>query len=84
MYLMPIGESNQNLELSRSYLKAMSLAFAKAYVEKQTEYKLYLTAFYAQSISQSTLPLNLVQTFNSEQVFQTLNFQCLGSQEAQK
>jgi predicted dienelactone hydrolase len=82
--LRPIGESNQNLELSRSYLKAMSLAFAKAYVEKQTEYKLYLTAFYAQSISQSTLPLNLVQTFNSEQVFQTLNFQCLGSQEAQK
>jgi predicted dienelactone hydrolase len=80
---MPTKGNNQNLEFSRGYLKALSLAFAKVFIAKQAEYKPYLTASYAQSLSQSALPLNLVQTFKSEQIFPALNFHCLGSQEAQ-
>ena len=56
--------------LARRYLKAISLAFAKAHIAGQPEYRDYLSAAYAQSISQSSLPLRMISSLNPAQLSQ--------------
>ena len=48
--------------LARRYLKALSVAFFQTYIANQPQYRPYLSAAYAQTISQAPLELNLVQS----------------------
>lgn len=48
--------------LARRYLKALSVAFFQTYIANQPQYRPYLSAAYAQIISQAPLELNLVQS----------------------
>ena len=47
--------------IARRYLKALSVAFFQTYIAGATQYRPYLSADYAQAISQSPLNLSLVQ-----------------------
>ena len=60
---IPIPESVVGLEpaLARRYLGAWSVAFFETYVATSQQYRPYLTADYARSISQLPLTLSLVQ-----------------------
>lgn len=62
----------QNLNLGRSYLQAMSVAFFKAYLSDrpQSPFQPYLTAAYAQSISQPAMPVYLIQSLSAAQLEQ--------------
>ncbi|MDJ0746341.1 MAG: alpha/beta hydrolase [Xenococcaceae cyanobacterium MO_167.B27] len=55
-------------ELSRNYLKALSLAFFEAHVRDSEQYQSYLTAAYAQNISNPKLPLHLIQSLTPKQL----------------
>ncbi|VEP15667.1 conserved hypothetical protein [Hyella patelloides LEGE 07179] len=57
-----------NADLGRSYLKALSLAFFEAHIRDLPQAQSYLTAAYAQSISDSKLPLHLIQSLAPEQL----------------
>ena len=61
---MPAELVSPDPALARQYLKASSLAFMKTYVTAQDEYRAYLTASYAQAISQPPLRLILVHTLS--------------------
>lgn len=54
--------------LGKNYLKTLSLAFFEAHVRERPEYRSYLTAAYAQNISDPKLPLHLIQSLSSEQL----------------
>jgi predicted dienelactone hydrolase len=62
----------QNLAIGRSYLQTMSVAFFKTYLSDrpQSSFQPYLTATYAQSISQSAMPLYLIQSITATQLEQ--------------
>ncbi|MGK7947664.1 MAG: alpha/beta hydrolase [Xenococcaceae cyanobacterium] len=49
-------------KVARDYVKQLSLIFFATYVDRQSEYKPYLSADYADRISKSLLPLNLVNS----------------------
>ena len=55
-------------DLGRDYLKALTLAFFETHLKDRSEYESYLTAAYAKNISNSELPLHLIQSLNSEQL----------------
>lgn len=55
-------------KLALPYMKALSTAFFKSYVENQREYIPYLSELYLQSIAQQPFGLNLVTSFTSEQI----------------
>ncbi len=55
-------------KLALPYMKALSTAFFKSYVEDQREYMPYLSESYLQSIAQQPFALNLVTSFTSEQI----------------
>lgn len=61
-----------NLNIGRSYLQSMSTAFLKTYLNDQprSDFQPYLTAAYAQSISQSVMPLYLIQSLTATQLEQ--------------
>jgi len=48
--------------LARRYLEALSMAFFQVYLADQLEYRPYLSAAYANRISQNPMPLSLVQS----------------------
>jgi predicted dienelactone hydrolase len=54
-----------NSESAYSYAKALSVAFFETYIANQPDYRSYLSATYAESISQSPITLTLVQSFAS-------------------
>lgn len=54
--------------IAQNYLEALSLAFYNAYVTEQPQYLSYLSATYAESISQPVIPLNLVRSLAQEQL----------------
>ncbi|QSJ20509.1 alpha/beta hydrolase [Nostoc sp. UHCC 0702] len=56
-----------------SYMKALGVAFFKTYLSNQQEYRPYLTASYAQFISQAPLNLSLVDSNSGEVISQLLN-----------
>ncbi|PZU93217.1 MAG: dienelactone hydrolase [Pseudanabaena sp.] len=55
------------------YVKSLSVAFFKTYLSSELEFQSYLTAAYVKTISQKTLPLNLVTSFSEMQLVQALN-----------
>ena len=57
-------------DLGKSYFKALSLAFFEVYVRDRSDYQPYLTAAYAQKISDPELPLHLIQSLTSKQLEQ--------------
>jgi predicted dienelactone hydrolase len=59
--------------LARRYLNVLSVAFFKTYVANQPQYRPYLSASYAQAISQPPLGLSLVQSLTATQLTQALN-----------
>ncbi len=69
---LPIPESVIGPEpsLARRYLKAWSVAFFETYVTDSQEYHPYLSADYAQVISQPPLTLSLVQSLLTNQLAQ--------------
>ncbi len=54
--------------VSRRYVSALSLAFFQTYIANQPSYRPYLSASYAQLISQDPLRLSLVRSLNAEQL----------------
>ena len=52
--------------IARNYVKQLSLVFFSTYVDRQVEYKPYLSADYAASISQSLLPLHIIESLTLE------------------
>ncbi|PSB18652.1 alpha/beta hydrolase [Phormidesmis priestleyi ULC007] len=55
-------------EVARRYMNALSLAFFETYIANQPNYRPYLSASYAQFISQDPLPLSLVRSLNVDQL----------------
>lgn len=56
--------------VARRYVRALSLAFFQTYVAGETSYRPYLSASYANAISQQPLPLSLVRSLSSNQLQQ--------------
>jgi len=56
--------------LAQDYMKTLSLAFFKTYIANERDYQIYLSASYAQYLSQNTLPLSLVEFLTEEQLKQ--------------
>lgn len=56
--------------LAQDYMKALGLAFFETYIAKNSDYKPYLSAAYAQFLSKNPLPVNLVQSLTAEQLSQ--------------
>ncbi|MEO0375977.1 MAG: alpha/beta hydrolase [Cyanobacteria bacterium P01_A01_bin.17] len=48
-------------ELARTYVEALSTAFMQTYAANQSRYQVYLAPSYAAALSQSPLPLSLVE-----------------------
>ena len=65
--------SNTETELARGYLKTLSAAFLTTYVEDSPEFRPYLSSKYVKTISQSTLPLQFVQSLPQTDVYQLLS-----------
>ncbi|NET36821.1 MAG: alpha/beta fold hydrolase [Cyanothece sp. SIO1E1] len=55
-------------DLGQQYTKALSLAFVQAHVNDRPEYRAYLSAAYAESVSQDLLDLDLVQSLTPMQL----------------
>jgi predicted dienelactone hydrolase len=84
---LPGEPNNPHRGLAHRYLQALSLAFAKVHVAAQPEYRDYLQASYAQSISQSPRPLMLLNAVNTLPLSRSLQGTCPGrflSQGAQE
>lgn len=79
--VLPVPPSliGPNPAIARSYVNALSLAFFQTYLRNRQEYRPYLSAAYAKSISQAPLNLSLIQSFTAEQLAQILN----GGKESQ-
>ena len=56
--------------LARRYIRALSVAFFQTYIANQPQYRPYLSAAYAQAISQEPIDLNLVQSLPATQLTQ--------------
>lgn len=53
-------------ELARTYVEALSTAFMQAYAANQTRYQIYLSPNYATALSQSSLPLSVVDSLPTQ------------------
>jgi predicted dienelactone hydrolase len=58
--------------VARRYMNAVSVAFFKTHLNNQLTYRQYLSAAYANTISQSILPLELVRSFTGQQLADSL------------
>lgn len=56
--------------LAQEYMKALSVAFFQTYIADQLEYRPYLSAAYAEYLSESPIPLDLVQSLMEDQLRQ--------------
>lgn len=61
--------SNTETQLARRYLKTLSVAFLTTYIKNSFEFRPYLSADYVKTISQSTLPLQFVQSLPQNDVY---------------
>ena len=61
--------SDTETEIARRYLKTLSVAFLTTYVEDSPQFRPYLSADYAETISRSTLPLQFVQSLPQTELF---------------
>jgi len=70
---IPSQIAGSNTELARRYVEVLSVAFCQTYVAGVKEYLPYLSASYAQTISQAPLNLSLVQSLTATQLAPALN-----------
>ncbi|PSP22763.1 MAG: hypothetical protein BRC55_11630 [Cyanobacteria bacterium SW_8_48_13] len=56
--------------IAHNYIQALSTAFLETYVANEFKYKAYLSADYAQSISQPPMPLLLIESLKQSQLQQ--------------
>lgn len=57
-------------EIAQGYMKALSVAFFKTYVVNDLDYQSYLSASYAEFISQNNLSLSLIESLTETQIKQ--------------
>lgn len=57
-------------DLTRQYIRALSLAFMQTYISARPEYQRYLSAAYANLISREPVPLNLIRSLTPNQLEQ--------------
>lgn len=62
-----------NPAIARRYMRALSVAFFQTYVAGAPQYRPYLSADYAQAISQAPLGLSLVQSLPATQLTESVN-----------
>ncbi|MDJ0553524.1 MAG: alpha/beta hydrolase [Microcoleaceae cyanobacterium MO_207.B10] len=55
-------------EVGQYYLKNLSVAFFKKYLDNQSEYEPYLTASYGKVMNKDSLSLNLIQSLTPQQL----------------
>lgn len=70
---IPLSLIGVDPSFAHPYVKSLSVAFFKTYLSNQPEFRAYLTATYAKTISRDPLPLNLVTSFSEEQLEQALS-----------
>jgi predicted dienelactone hydrolase len=70
---LPVEIVGPDRGLARRYLSAMSVAFFQTYVANKPTYRNYLGASYANSLSESVLPLMLVRFLTANQLAESLN-----------
>ena len=73
VFPVPVSLIGPNPAIARSYLNALSVAFFQTHLANRPEYRSYLSASYAQFISQSPLNLSLVKSLTTAQVEQLLH-----------
>ncbi len=73
--VLPVPPSliGPNPAIARSYVNSLSLAFFQTHLRNQQQYRPYLSAAYAKSISQAPLNLSLIHSFTAEQLAQIFN-----------
>lgn len=69
-FILPPQVIGPNPAIARRYMNALSVAFCQTYVAKVPQYRPYLSAAYAQEISQTPLNLSLVQSLLATQLTQ--------------
>ena len=62
---IPAAATGSNSVLARDYVRALSVAFFKTYIVGQPSYRSYLSANYAEAISQTSLSLSLVRSLTA-------------------
>jgi len=60
--------SGRDPKLARNYVKGVSLIFMQAYLNGRSEYKDFLNAAFAQSVSREPLKINLIRSLSPEQL----------------
>jgi len=65
---LPLQVIGPNPALARRYLVALSVAFCETYVANRPDYRPYLSAAYAKSITQSPLTFSLMRSFTASQL----------------
>lgn len=56
-----------NPAIAYNYMNALSVAFFNTYINQQPQYQPYLSATYAQSISDGAMPLSIIQSLTLEE-----------------
>jgi predicted dienelactone hydrolase/ABC-type amino acid transport substrate-binding protein len=69
-YLGVVEGGTHSLDLGKSYLQALSVAFFDVYLRGQKNYQSYLTNAYSQTISTKELPLHLIKSLTPEELEQ--------------
>jgi predicted dienelactone hydrolase len=69
---LPAEAIGPNPSIGRRYTRALSLAFFQTYIGQKIEYRSFLTAKYARSISQDVMPLDLIQFLDRVQLSEIL------------
>lgn len=72
-FVIPPQVIGPDPKIARRYMNALSVAFFQTYVAGKPQYSPYLSASYAQAISQTTLGLSLVQSLPADQLIQVNN-----------
>lgn len=65
---MPALLRSPRPDLGRSYIKALSLAFFETHLQQRPEFEPYLSATYAQAMSEEELALHLVTSLSPDQL----------------
>ncbi|UBF28366.1 alpha/beta hydrolase [Kovacikia minuta CCNUW1] len=69
---LPPELAGPNPATARRYVNALSVAFFKTYLENKLVYQNYLSATYANDISENALPVSLVRSLTPNQLTQVL------------
>lgn len=71
-FILPPQVIGPSPAIARGYMNALSLAFLQTYIAKAPQYRPYLSATYAQDISQQPLNLSLVQSLPASPLIQSV------------